>query len=224
VSTLPARQAYRLWADHYETETAVSFLEDRLVAEVGPPVAGRRLLEAGCGTGRRLRASGASPAVGVDLTPEMLLASPAPGLLAAADLRALPLASDSFDVVWCRLVIGHRAELAAAYAELARVCRPGGTVIVTDFHPAAAAAGHRRTFRDAAGALHEVEHHVHLPTAHADAADAADLELVQGRPAVVGPPVRPFYLRAGRLAAYREQKGLPVVLALRYERRGRSYQ
>jgi malonyl-CoA O-methyltransferase len=218
VSTLSARQGYRLWADHYEAETAVSFLENRLVAEVGSPVAGRRLLDAGCGTGRRLRASGAAVAVGVDLSPEMLLASPTPGLLAAADLRALPLAPAAFDVVWCRLAIGHLGELAAAYAELARVCRPGGTVVVTDFHPAAVAAGHRRTFRDAAGILHELEHHVHLPTAHADAADAAGLELVEGRPAVVGPPVRPFYARAGRLSAYREQKGLPVVLALRYRR------
>ncbi|HEX2092273.1 MAG TPA: class I SAM-dependent methyltransferase [Longimicrobiaceae bacterium] len=218
MSTLPAREAYRLWAPRYEPETAVSFLEDRLVAAVGPPPAGRRLLDAGCGTGRRLRGAGAALAVGVDLTPEMLGGEGSAGLRAAADLRSLPLRDASFDLVWCRLVVGHLPDPSRAYAELARVCRPGGTVVVTDFHPAAVAAGHRRTFRDAAGEVREIEHHVHPVEVQEELAGAVGLRPVACRDGVVGPSVRPFYARAGRLGAYREQRGLPIVLALAFRR------
>jgi malonyl-CoA O-methyltransferase len=217
MSMLSARDAYRLWAPHYEAETAVSFLEDQLVAGLGAPTIGRTLLDVGCGTARRLRVTRASLAVGVDLAPEML-ARAAPARVAAADVRALPFAARTFDVVWCRLVIGHVRELAGAYAELARVCRRGGDVVVTDFHPAAVAAGHRRTFRDTLGTVREVEHFVHRTSAHEGAARVAGLELVDCREGCVGPAVRAFYVAAHRLDAYDAQRGLSLVLALAFRK------
>ena len=223
--TLPPREAYRLWAPVYEGETAVSFVDDRLVAALTPPLAGKRLLDAGCGTGRRLRqVADAEHVAGADLTWEMLASGRAAEgtqpVLAAADVRALPFAARSFDVVWCRLVVGHLPSLGGVYAELARVCRAGGTVIVTDFHPEAARAGHTRSFRDAGGRLHHVEHHVHLPKHHLNAAKAAGLEPQCRRDGGVGPELRPFYQRAGRLDRYEADAGLPIVLALSFRRAG----
>src|SRR5690606_10510343 len=94
---------------------------------------------------------------------------------------ALPLRDGVFDLVWCRLVAGHIAGLPALYRELARVCRPGAVLVVTDFHPAAVRAGHERTFRDAAGRIHAVEHHVHEAEDHERAACAAGLALERRR-------------------------------------------
>src|SRR5690606_2986470 len=93
-TALPAREAYRLWAPRYDAENAVTLLEDRAAAELTPPLAGRALPDAGCGTGRRLAgADGARLAVGVDLVPAMLAAGrarrPAGPPLAAADVTAL---------------------------------------------------------------------------------------------------------------------------------------
>lgn len=223
---LAPRDAYRLWAPVYEGETAVSFVDDRLVAALTPPLAGRRLLDAGCGTGRRARdVADAALVAGADLTWEMLASGraaegPRPALLAAADVRALPFATGAFDVVWCRLVVGHLPSLAEAYAELGRVCRPGGAVIVTDFHPDAARAGHTRSFRDAGGRLHHVEHHVHLPDDHRRAAQAAGLVLSDRREGAVDAELRPFYERAGRLDRYEADAGLLIVLALSFTRAG----
>lgn len=218
---LAPREAYRLWAPRYREETAISFLDDRLVSELSPPAAGARLLDVGCGTGRRLEGTAAALAVGVDLSIEMLAArSGEPRPLVAGDLRRLPIATGSFDLVWCRLAIGHVAEIGAAYGELARVCRAGGTVVVTDFHPAAVAAGHRRTFRDEMGETREVEHHVHSLESHAARAALAGLRLLATRAGRVGPEIRSFFEAAGREAAYGAQLGLPLVLALAFQRRG----
>jgi malonyl-CoA O-methyltransferase len=93
----------------------------------------------------------------------------------------------------------------------------GARVVVTDFHPRAYAAGHRRTFRDQDG-VHEVEHYVHEAETHIAAAREAGLILVSTREAAIGPGALPFYEAAGRTAAYAEHAGLPVVLAFAFAR------
>jgi malonyl-CoA O-methyltransferase len=212
---LSAREAYRLWAPTYG-ENAVTFLENQLVTALGPSVEGRHLLDVGCGTGMRSGAADAALAVGLDLSADML--GRATGARAVADVRALPVARAAFDLVWCRLMIGYVRDLGPAYAELARVCGPRGTVVVTDFHPDAVAAGHRQTVRDPDGVRHEIEHHVHTPAAHITAATRAGLRLVRHKHGAVGPDVECFYADAGRLDLFREQMGLRIVLALSFAR------
>lgn len=216
MSALSARDAYRLWAPSYDRETAISALENETVEALAVSVRGRTLLDVGCGTARRLRGQDAAVAVGIDLSIDMLRRAPSSAWCAAGDMRALPVASGAVDVVWCRLAIGHLAELERAYAELARVCRAGGTVIVTDLSPHA--AGHRRTFSDERGTTHEVEHVVHSRVDHDDAAARAGLSLVDARDGVVGDSVRHFYADAGRLRAFDEQCGTRLVLALAWRK------
>jgi malonyl-CoA O-methyltransferase len=216
------REGYRRWAASYRGETAISRLEDDLVTRLTPDMAGMLLLDAGCGTGRRLPDCGARFAIGVDSSPEMLAAGrdglPQWGFRTmAGDVLALPLPYGWFDVVWCRLVIGHIADCRAAYAELARVAAPGARVIVSDFHPAADAAGHRRSFRHE-GVEIAIEHHVHTLPTHLAAAQAVGLETPDVHEAAIGPMVRDFYARAGRDAQYIEHLGLPVVLAIAFQR------
>ena len=219
MNALSPLEAYRLWAPAYSAETAISQLEDELVGKLSPPLQGLRLLDAGCGTGRRLLACGAAEAVGVDICAEMLGCGPksAGVRTLVGDILDLPFAGSSFDVVWCRLVIGHVADCAAAYREIARVVRAGGHVIVSDFHPDAHAAGHRRTFR-ADGLVHEIEHHVHSVAAQREAAAAAGLQPVAIEAACIGPSVRHFYDSRGIADRYAEQLGLQVVLALSFRR------
>ena len=222
-ASLPAPDAYRLWAGRYE-ETVVSTLEDRWVRSLTPPLANRALLDAGCGTGRRTpaRSQGPHRAVGVDLVPEMLAAGRTQDVpvtaLAAADVRSLPFRAGVFDLLWCRLVAGHLPELEGAYQELARVSRLGSSLIVSDFHPDAVAAGHARTFRDASGRLLTVDHHVHHSADHREAAGAGGWALDQAFDIVPGPEERPFYQRGGRAEQFERERALPLVLVLCFHR------
>ncbi|GAA4496777.1 class I SAM-dependent methyltransferase [Gluconacetobacter tumulicola] len=220
MTVLNVREGYRLWAATYANENAISSLENGLAAAMTPSLGGLRLLDAGCGVGRRLHEAGAASALGVDLSPEMLAEGAAryPSIdTMAADIRQLPLPDGGFDVIWCRLVLGHLPDCAPVYHELARVAAAGARLVVTDFHPDAHAAGHRRTFRRA-GAVHELEHYVHDVAAHLNAAEAAGWRLSARRSAAIGPAARPFYEQAGCAALYPTHQGLNVVLGLAFMR------
>ncbi|HET7816701.1 MAG TPA: methyltransferase domain-containing protein [Sphingomicrobium sp.] len=225
MTTLPASEAYRLWAPTYESENVVTTLERGLVEQLSRPPAGLRLIDVGCGTARRLACTGARRAVGVDPCLEMLAAGRrarkhGPEVrLVQGDARCLPVPDGSFDLLWCRLMIGHVPDCTAVYSELGRVAAAGAQVLVTDFHPAAFAAGLRRTFRNG-DEVHEVEHYPHPADRQVAAAAEAGLVLAGKAEAAVGPEVRPFYAAARKDALYAEQRGRPMVLALAFVRDG----
>lgn len=223
-AALRTREAYRLWSDTYDQENPLTVLDEAAVRMFTPELEGLDLLDAACGTGRRLVFGENAPrsAAGVDLVFEMLARGRRvpgrPSATSAADVRSLPFPAARFDVAWCRLAAGHLPALAPLYAELARVLRPGGCAVVTDFHPEAIRRGHARVFRDAAGTAHTVEHVVHEPGDHEAAARAAGLSFDSGGWLSVGSEVRAFYERAGKLDRFGRDAGMPLLLALRFSR------
>jgi malonyl-CoA O-methyltransferase len=216
-SPLPARRAYAEWAPRYDAENVVTTLERITARDLGPPVGGLRLLDVGCGTGRRLPSLAQDRPtliVGLDVVTAMLRQYRGAAPLINADILRLPVAPGAFDAVWCRLVLGHVSDLDAAYSELRRTLDDRAWLLVTDFHPNAARSGHRRTFEDETGGSHSIAFHSHEVAAHVDAARGAGLRLDGRRDACVGPVVRPLYEQAGRLEAYDAQVGLELVFGL----------
>ncbi len=107
-------------------------------------VAGRRILDAGCGSGPLSAALQAKGAVvtGCDVSAAMVeLARQRLGDDAhvhVADLAApLPFADAEFDDVVASLVLHYLEDWAVPLAELRRVLKPGGRLFVSVNHPAA---------------------------------------------------------------------------------------
>jgi len=213
VDELGVREAYRLWASTYATETVTSSLDEELARTMLLGLPQTRLLDAGCGIGRRIENN--PHAVGIDLSPEMLAVGRARNVV-TGDIRAMPFDSNCFDMIWCRLVLGHLHDPWFAYGEMVRVCRPGGYVFITDFHPDAAAAGHRRTLSDEAGTVHAIEHYVHGD--HVQLAVDAGMSFVARCDGAVGPSVRDFYRRGIGLTAYKRDIGLKLVAAFLFRK------
>ena len=68
--------------------------------------------------------------------------------LASLD-EGLPLEANQFDLVVCALMLCHVPDLSHALQEFARVLRPGGSLLITDFHPDSVSYGWRTGFRQA---------------------------------------------------------------------------
>ncbi len=181
--TLRSAEAYALWAASYPpyAHNAFMVIEQETMCLLIPPLAGRSVLDLACGSGRYARLAleaGARSVIGVDSSPAMLRR--AGGFLRLqADMTALPFTPATFDVILCGLATGHLPPIAmrAAIKEMARVVRPEGTILFSDFHPMLYLSGGRRTFRTLEGRTYAVEHYPHLIAAYFDAIRAAGLTI-----------------------------------------------
>ena len=168
---LTPQQGYDRWAATYEERmNPVQVLEADAMTRLLPDVRDQVVLDLGCGKGRISRLAlerGARETVGVDVSEAMLKAAaaalPAAARWVKANVQRLPFETASFDVVVCALMMGHVADLERALSEIARVLRPGGVLLLSDFHPYATLRGWQRAFTDAeSGRSFAIENHPHL--------------------------------------------------------------
>jgi SAM-dependent methyltransferase len=126
-------EAYEAYMGRWSRLVARAF-----VTWLGPPP-GLRWLDVGCGTGALTQAilGAANPAeiLGVDPSADFIAAATAevgdPRVrckFTIGDARALPVASDTFDVVVAGLVLNFIPDQETAATEMVRAARPGGTV------------------------------------------------------------------------------------------------
>jgi SAM-dependent methyltransferase len=93
-----------------------------------------QLLDAGCGSGRTLLELVAYGTVcGIELNEDAAEIARSRGLgeVRVGRLEQLPWPDESFDLITCLDVIEHTPDDRATLAELRRVCRPGGWLLVT---------------------------------------------------------------------------------------------
>jgi SAM-dependent methyltransferase len=93
-----------------------------------------RVMDAGCGSGRTLQELVRYGEVtGIELNEEAaeLARSRGIGEVRVGRLEELPWPDQSFDLITCLDVIEHTPDDLPAMAELHRVCRPGGWLLVT---------------------------------------------------------------------------------------------
>ena len=110
-------------------------LELELVRRYGT---GRDILEAGCGTGLLLAEAAriGRSAIGLDLSHGMLTRARERGLdVLQGSLTQIPLPDASVDLVYSMKVLAHVPPIREAIAELARVTRPGGHLLLEFYNP-----------------------------------------------------------------------------------------
>ncbi|WP_217554511.1 methyltransferase domain-containing protein [Streptomyces sp. GbtcB6] len=124
---------------------------ERLAAKVDPAAwvdrylarrlrPGDRVLDIGCGPGVIARqVADTRPGVhvtGVDFSPSRITEARARlagvGAAVRSDARELPLPDASFDLVYCRFMLQFLPDPQRALAEMVRVCRPGGLILLQE--------------------------------------------------------------------------------------------
>jgi ubiquinone/menaquinone biosynthesis C-methylase UbiE len=178
---------YDRWSGSYDEDTnRTRDLAGSVLRRLSGVFHGRDVLELGCGTGLNTEwlAGAARRVVGIDFSEGMLRqAERRVDATNASFLRhdlgaALPFEGGSWDVVVFALVLEHMASVAGAIGEAARVLRPGGALVLCEYHPCRQLAGGQARFRpDAAADEVRIPAYVHLVSDYVDAALAAGLRL-----------------------------------------------
>lgn len=183
VPELDVTEGYARWSTTYDSAgNPLIAAEQPAVWSLLETAAPGRALDAACGTGRHTRrlVELGHHVLGVDATPEMLLRASAAvprAELAQGDLSRLPLRSASVDLAICSLALDHAPSVLEPIAELARVVRPGGRIVISDVHPVLSALGVAAFFRAADGSSAFVRNHRHLHGEYLDAFADAGLQV-----------------------------------------------
>jgi malonyl-CoA O-methyltransferase len=219
---LSARDGYAAWAACYEEDgNPLIPLEGPAVAALFGPVAGKRVLDLGCGTGRHTLALAQAGAhvTALDQSPEMMALArrklqdhPVEWLLHALP-TPFPLPDDAFALVVAGLVVEHVADLPALLQEAARVLVPGGRLVLSALHPDRTAGGQRARFIDPqTGVRRPITTYHRLVADYLGAASAAGLALVSEQTLVVPPELAIALPRASRYV------GLPLGWVAAWEK------
>ena len=141
MTTAGVAQAYDRWAPIYDLVFGPVFRQGRASAIRAADRIGGRILEVGVGTGISLPGyARSSRLTGIDISEDMLdkardrvarLGLSNVDAIRVGDAEALDFADNSFDVVVAQYVVSAVADPQRALDEFARVCRPGGEIIIT---------------------------------------------------------------------------------------------
>jgi ubiquinone/menaquinone biosynthesis C-methylase UbiE len=221
--TLDPVDGYDRWAATYdsEPENLVMEVDQAVFADLLARVTltDKAVVDIGCGTGRhwaKLMAGRPASLVGYDASSGMLarLRAKRPGAIAhRANADQLGETRDgACDLVVSTLTLCHVTDVGAVLEEWSRVLRPGGDLLLTDFHPASAASG-LCSFQDPQGPASVRLYRYTMPTLLA-AARRHGFTLLHRAERVVDEAMRGRYAAFGMQAVFERTKGLPLVYGL----------
>jgi len=108
----------------------------QLILEYFGDLNGKRVLDVGCGKGRFARVLAErypqASMVAFDLAEAMLRSVPSGVHACAGSMTALPFASGAFDCAYATESLEHAVDIEAAVAEICRMVRPGGRIVIID--------------------------------------------------------------------------------------------
>jgi ubiquinone/menaquinone biosynthesis C-methylase UbiE len=218
-------EGYARWASCYDqTPNPLLALEQRCLVPLLPNVAGKRVLDLACGTGRwleRVLTAGPALGIGIDLSLAMLRVAHEKtairGRLAEADCLTLPLKDATFDLAICSFALEHIGKFSELARECWRVLGEPADLYISELHPAAYGAGWRTGFRDEQGPL-QIETVSHSSGEIIPEFNRAGFELAHALECFLGEPERPIFAQAGKESYFDTARAVPAVMILHFQR------
>jgi malonyl-CoA O-methyltransferase len=122
--------------EHFPSTIDPRIYHVQLILEYFGDLAGRRVLDAGCGKGRFARILKerypAAELCGLDISEAMLRFVPREIRAVGGTLTELPFPGGCFDAVYATESLEHAVEIDTAVSELCRVLKPGGRLVIID--------------------------------------------------------------------------------------------
>lgn len=227
VDTEPAI-AYDQWAASYDSQpdNLMLALDEKLFADLLADIniTAKIIADIGCGTGRhwkKIMDEVPAKLIGFDVSAGMLQVLqqkfPLAETYQLTNGQLQGLANQSCDVVISTLTIAHIDDAAAAMKEWCRVLKPGGEMIITDYHPIALARGAKRTFNNGGKTMAIVNHIYPIDQVKTIAAQLQlqEMRLIEKE---IDDTMRPYYEKQQALKVFEAWKGVPIIYGIRFKK------
>lgn len=217
-------EAYERWAARYDEPNPLIVAEEKTLTAQLDGLKPGTALDVATGTGRLAAhlAKRGHRVVGCDRSSGMLRRAAGKlerGRLVQADLRELPFADGSFDVVTCALALTHVDDLGAALASFARVLRPDGRLVLSEIHPFAVMTGAHAFFRQEDDSRAVTRNEQHSVSGYVNAALGAGLRVAGCVEALVDADLlRAFGVDDDWLHPERAVLGLPFAVVWAFDK------
>lgn len=217
-------KAYNLWSKHYDDQgdNLVLALDNQLFTRFisNRTLSGLTIADIGCGTGRHWHAildQNPKRLIGFDISTGMLaqLNKKFPGAetYVLKNTKLAPLKNESCDMVISTLAIAHMPDLKPVLEEWCRVLKPGGEIIITDFHPDALASGNRRTYHHH-GKWKAVKSFIYPVQLIKDISSSTGFATIEFQEIKLNEEMRSFYEMKNAVPVFERYKGLPILYGI----------
>jgi ubiquinone/menaquinone biosynthesis C-methylase UbiE len=221
---LEPAKAYDRWAADYDDQPGnlMIDLDEQIFTALlaGTELTGKQVADIGCGTGRhwnKILEMMPKSLTGFDVSSGMLdqLQIKFPGAVChvVKDHLLSQLPDNAADLLISTLTIAHIGNITGMFAEWNRVLKPGGEVLLTDYHPEALARGARRTFRTN-GKHHSIVNHVYYLETVRSVAQSNGLQVVRLEERLIDQYVKHYYESQGALELYQRFQQVPIIYGM----------
>lgn len=222
-------KAYDLWAKDYDLQpnNLMLALDEVVFSELldAIDIKNKTIIDVGCGTGRhwkKIMSKEPDTLTGYDVSQKMLevLEQKIPGAIThlQSEYKLVHSATNTIDAVISTLTIAHIQKPEQAMAEWNRVLKPGGFILITDYHPAALQKGGKRTFMYNGGTI-SVKNYIHSLEKVLAIGGQLNWQRIRLVEKAVDETLKPYYERENALDVYESFKGVPVCYGLLFNKK-----
>ncbi|HEY4209823.1 MAG TPA: class I SAM-dependent methyltransferase [Puia sp.] len=220
----PPAEAYDKWALNYDDQpdNLMLALDEEVCAGLLEQVdiRGKVVADIGCGTGRhwqKILERRPARLFGYDVSSGMLdilrQKYPDANTCLLESQRLKGLGDETCDLVLSTLTVAHIPNLETSLREWHRVLRPGGDILITDYHPRALARGGQRTFRDGAKTI-AVRNYIHTLKKINNIARRLDLDVLSQTERKIDNGMRHYYEKQNAMDVFSKFYGVPIIYGI----------
>jgi ubiquinone/menaquinone biosynthesis C-methylase UbiE len=219
-----AELAYNLWAGSYDSQpyNLMLALDEELFSGLlnHINIKNKIIADVGCGTGRhwkKILGNEPKKLIGFDVSAEMLkiLQQKFPGAETHRLLnnKLQQLENETCDCIISTLTIAHIENAEEAITEWNRVLKPGGQMIITDYHPMVLKKGGRRTFKYG-NQIVAVKNYIHTLENLKSIAGQLDLQVLRLTEKSIDESARHYYEKQNALQIFEIWKDMPIIYGM----------
>ena len=216
--------AYNHWAGSYDSQpdNLMLALDDEVFSGLlnHINIKNKIIADIGCGTGRhwkKMLDNEPKKIIGFDVSEKMLKMLqqkfPQAETHRLINNKLLQLKNESCDCIISTLTIAHIQNAEEAITEWNRVLKPGGQMIITDYHPLALEKGGKRTFMHHDRII-AVKNYVHTLENLKGIARQLDLPVLRLIEKFIDESAKPYYEKQNALPVFELWKGVPVIYGM----------